>query len=127
MLQADREQRKHASRPALAQAPVGIGPGQRKDQETGEEARHQMQAQARDAPCAAQPCGERARLRWLRLAVEDALQLFRGVRCVQSWRPMKWRAYLSSTRFIGIRMGRSAVLKSGSHAGSPQIHAPARR
>ena len=35
-------------------------------------------------------------------------------------------AYRSATRAMGMRIGRSAVLKSGSQAGAPQIQAPAR-
>ena len=40
--------------------------------------------------------------------------------------PKKCLAYTPAILEIGSKINRSAVLKSGSHAGSPHIHAPSR-
>ena len=105
-------------RPALTQAQTCGVAAERIDQCDREHAAGQMQSHAQTAPATQQ--------RWAGGVAGW------GARCagdigVQSLRPRKCLAYLSETLSIGISSGRSAVLKSGSHAGSPHTHAPARR
>lgn len=101
------EQLARPAPPALATGTV-VEPGE--DQRDARQARDKVQGESKKPPV----------LQRLRC-------LLRGGRGSQSLRPMKCLAYLPSTLFIAIMMGRSAVLKSGSQAGSPQIQAPARR
>ena len=111
----------HALRPALSLL-LARGAGEKgKQQQNTQQTLDQVQGQTRLPPALTQATGQGAGRGAQRRGCGGGG--FGG----QLSRSMKWRAYLRSSRLIGMRIGRSAVLKSGSQAGSPQIQAPARR